>query len=63
MSADGSPLNKGLANDIGLCQPIGARLFRVAEAHSPLLAAAGRSCGVDMTRMSRMPASISTESG
>jgi len=53
----------------GLGQALGPRLLGIGEAQAELLAVAeepaesGRSCGVEMIRMSRTPASMSTDSG
>jgi hypothetical protein len=57
------------ADDEGLREAVGPRLLGVAELHAPLLAIAQQLAkprqvlGVEMSRISRMPASISALMG
>ena len=63
------PADEFLADDEGLRQAVGAGLHGICEIEAPLLAVAEqlleprRIGGVEITRMSRMPASISIDSG
>ena len=57
------------ADEEGLRDASGLRLHRIAQPQAPALPSPssaskrGVSCGVEITRMSRMPASISVDSG
>jgi hypothetical protein len=57
------------ADDIGLGEPLRPRLLRIGQGQAPARSVAeqvaepSKSCGVEMIRISRIPASMSVDNG